>query len=57
MNKKTTIEIILLILILASIILPLVYLTIDNTLSVSEDKVFRGIRDNDNEYYKYLIET
>ena len=56
MNKKTTIEIILLILIF-SIILPLVYLTIDNTLSVSEDKVFRGIRDNDNEYYKYLIET
>ena len=62
MNKKTTIEIILLILILASIILPLVYLTIDNTLSVSYRKVLVGALNdnnlNDNPvYYKYLFET
>ena len=61
MNKKTTIEIILLILIIASIILPLVYLSIDNTLSVSYRKVKDGALDGKyfwiNPYYKYLFET
>ena len=57
MNKKTAIEIILLILILASIILPLVYLTIDNTLSVSYDKVNDEAQNDNNRYYKYLVET
>jgi len=59
MNKKKIIEIILLILIIASTIVSLIYLSIDNTLSVSYDKVSKGFRDplENNEYYEYLLET
>tara|TARA_B100000902_G_scaffold292226_1_gene278606 strand:+ start:9988 stop:10677 length:690 start_codon:yes stop_codon:yes gene_type:complete len=59
MNKKTTVEIILLILIITSIIVPIVYLSRDNTLldTVGYDKVEDKGKNTNEYYYRYLFET